>query len=257
MRLEVEVEELGRGGDTVVLVHGLAVDGSLLRGTAAILAERGHVVLPDLRGHGRSPAAPPEALEDYARDLVPLLEAHAPAALVGLSFGCVVVSDLWRLLPEAVTSVVLFDPALEIGALLAWAETESERRAIAVEEAALEPYLVSDERALLETLARHPLSSELEGPGLRRLAEAVLACDTETLLATLPLLRASLPPSRPQGTTAPLTLLRARDGILCPAAAAAAFAEREHAQVVELPCGHQAPLTAPVLLGRAIEHALG
>lgn len=255
--MRVEVEELGRGGDTVVLVHGLAVEGALLRDTAAILAERRLVVLPDLRGHGRSPAAPPEALEDYAGDLVPLLEAHAPAALVGLSFGSVVVSDLWRLLPEAVTSVVLFDPALELGPLLAWAETESKRRGIAVEEAALEPYLVRDERTLLEVLVRHPLSSELEGPGLRRLAEAVLACDGETLRATLPLLRAAPPPARPPGTTARLTLLRAREGILCPAATAAAFADREHAQVVELPCGHQAPLTAPVLLGRAIEHALG
>jgi pimeloyl-ACP methyl ester carboxylesterase len=255
--VRVEVEELGRGGDTVVLVHGLAVDGALLRDTVAILAERRRVVLPDLRGHGRSPAEPPEALEDYARDLVPLLEAHAPAALVGLSFGSIVVSDLWRLLPEAVTSVVLFDPALELGPLLAWAETESKRRGIAVEEAALEPYLVRDERTLLEALARHPLSSELEGPGLRRLAEAMLACDGETLRATLPLLRAAPAPARPPGTTARLTLLRARDGILCPAATAVAFAGREHAHVVELPCGHQAPLTAPVLLGRAIEHALG
>lgn len=255
--MRLEDEELGRGGETVVLVHGLAVDGALLHETGAILAERRHVVLPDLRGHGRSPAAPPDALEDYARDLVPVLEAHAPAALVGLSFGSLVVSELWRLLPEAVAGVVLFDPALEVGPLLAWAETESERRGIAVEEAALEPYLVRDERALLETLARHPLSSELEGPGLRRLAEAVLACDRETLRATLPLLRAAPPPARPPGTTAQLTLLRARDGILCPAAAAAAFAEREHARVVELRCGHQAPLTAPVLLGRAIEHALG
>ena len=165
--------------------------------------------------------------------------------------------DLWRLLPEAVTAVVLFDPALELGPLLAWAAAEAERRGIAVEEAALEPYLVRDEDALLETLARHPLSSELDEPGLERLAEAVLACDAETLRATLPLLRGAPPPSRPPGAAAQLTLLRARDGILCPAGAAAAFAERERAEVVELPCGHQAPLTAPVLLGRAIEHALG
>jgi pimeloyl-ACP methyl ester carboxylesterase len=254
--VRLEVEELGRSGDTVVLVHGLAVGSALLRETAAVLAERRHVVLPDLRGHGRSPAAPPVALEEYACDLVPVLEAHGPAALVGLSFGSVVASDAWRLLPEAVTSVVLFDPALEVGPLLAWATSESERRGISVEEAALEPYLVRNERALLETLARHPLSSELDGPGLQRLAEAVLACDTETLRATLPLLRGAPPPARPPAATARLTLLRARAGILCPAVAAAAFAERERAEVVELPCGHQAPLTAPVLLGRAIEHAL-
>ena len=63
----------------------------------------------------------------------------------------------------------------------AWAAGEAERRGIAVEEAALEPYLVRGEVALVETLARHPLSSELDGPGLERLAEAVLACDAETL----------------------------------------------------------------------------
>lgn len=255
--MRLEVDELGRGGDTVVMVHGLAVGGSLLRETAATLAERRRVVLPDLRGHGHSPAAPPAALEDFARDLVPVLEAHAPAALVGLSFGCVVACDLWRLLTEAVTAVVLFDPALELGPLLAWAAGESERRGIAVAEAALEPYLLRDERALVETLARHPLSSELDGQGLQRLAEAVLACDAETLRATLPLLGGALPPSRPPGATGRLTLLRAREGILCPAVAAAAFAAREGAEVVELPCGHQAPLTAPVLLARAIAHVLG
>ena len=254
--MRLEVEELGRGGDAVVLVHGLAVGGALLRETAAVLAEHRRVLLPDLRGHGRSPGVPPAALEDYACDLLPVLDAHAPAALVGLSFGCVVASDLWRLLPDAVTTVALFDPALELGPLLAWATSEAERRGIAVEEAVLEPYLVRDERELLETLARHPLSSELEGPGLERLAEAVLACDAETLRATLPLLRGAPPPGRPPGATGRLTLLRARDGMLCPAEAAAAFAERECAEVMELPCGHQAPLTAPLLLGRAIEHAL-
>jgi pimeloyl-ACP methyl ester carboxylesterase len=254
--VRLEVEELGRSGGTVLLIHGLGVSGGLLAGTAERLAEGRRVLLPDLRGHGRSSAGPPRELDDYASDLVPLLRANAPAALVGISFGSLVACRLWRLAPEAVEAVVLFDPTLDPRPLLRWAAAEAERRGTGIERVVFEPYLVRDEGRLLETLARFPLAAELDAAGRLRVARATLECDGPTLRATLPLLRDAATPVRPAETGVPLTLLRARDGIVCPAAAAEAWARENGAAVVELPCGHQAPVNAPELLAAAIDHAL-
>jgi pimeloyl-ACP methyl ester carboxylesterase len=254
--VRVAVEVLGRGGSPVLLVHGLGVAGEILVETAELVAEQHHVVLPDLRGHGATPGAPPQALEDYARDLLPLLDDHAPATIVGISFGAVVALDLWRLAPAAVADVVVFDPLLDPSPLVGWAAAESERRGIAFGEAVFEPYLAREEGQLLEALARYPLSAELDERGRRLTARLVLATDEATIRATLPLLPEAVFSARPAGHGGRFTLLRARDGLVCPEPAAAAFAAERGGAVVEVPSGHQAPVTAPRELASAILHAL-
>ncbi|MEQ0561750.1 alpha/beta fold hydrolase [Amycolatopsis sp. NEAU-NG30] len=76
--LELSYRELGEGRP-LVLLHGFTGDSRqwLDHGPAAALAERGHrVVLPDLRGHGDSPAPddpaayPPDVLVDDGLALI-------------------------------------------------------------------------------------------------------------------------------------------------------------------------------------------
>jgi pimeloyl-ACP methyl ester carboxylesterase len=76
----------------VVAVHGgPGIDGGGLRHVLAPLARQTELVVPDLRGHGRSDRATPASwtLDDWADDLAGVIDAldlHRPV-VVGVSFG--------------------------------------------------------------------------------------------------------------------------------------------------------------------------
>jgi pimeloyl-ACP methyl ester esterase len=69
----LHVEEEGRG-DPVLFLHGWAMSGAILAPLAARVGEGRRAVRYDLRGHGRSGAAPTATLDDHASDLVALVE---------------------------------------------------------------------------------------------------------------------------------------------------------------------------------------
>jgi len=85
----LHVAEVGRGRP-IVLVHGWATSGRSLAALAASLAGFARVILPDLRGHGRSPPPPgPFSLDDHGGDvalLVRELGVERPL-LAGWSLG--------------------------------------------------------------------------------------------------------------------------------------------------------------------------
>jgi pimeloyl-ACP methyl ester carboxylesterase len=85
--------DFGGVGQLIVLLHGLAGQGSEWTETAISLTGRGHVVAPDLRGHGYSDRLPREIAPDaHARDVVKLIDhlQGGPIKLIGQSFGGVV-----------------------------------------------------------------------------------------------------------------------------------------------------------------------
>jgi len=71
----LHVAEVGQGRP-LVLVHGFATSGRALSGLAEAVAPAARVLLPDLRGHGRS-APPPGlfSLEDHGADVASLVLA--------------------------------------------------------------------------------------------------------------------------------------------------------------------------------------
>jgi pimeloyl-ACP methyl ester carboxylesterase len=85
-------------GPTVLLVHGWGASGLFFDALAGHLAHDFHVIVPDLRGHGRSPVGEtPATIDLLAADLKHLLDALAidrPLAL-GWSMGAMV---LWRMI---------------------------------------------------------------------------------------------------------------------------------------------------------------
>jgi pimeloyl-ACP methyl ester carboxylesterase len=103
------------GGDSppVVLLHGVQVDGLSWLRTAQALEERHRVVMPDLRGHGRSGRVH-DALTaaTYVEDVRAVLAAAGVRrpVVVGHSMGADVAGRLAT--QDEVRGVVLVDPAL-------------------------------------------------------------------------------------------------------------------------------------------------
>ncbi len=98
-------------GPVVMLLHGLgscAEDWLLLQAPA--LSQRYRVLMPDLRGHGRSDKPPgPYTVPQMADDMAGLLETLGvdSAHVVGLSLGGAVAQAIAVRYPEKVRSLVL------------------------------------------------------------------------------------------------------------------------------------------------------
>ncbi len=109
------VQRIGKGGRTVVFVHGLVMDNlsSWYFTVANKVAKDADVILYDLRGHGRS--ARPETgyrVEDMVADLAALLDALGvdhPVALVGNSYGGLLAVAFAVAHPERVDGIALVD----------------------------------------------------------------------------------------------------------------------------------------------------
>lgn len=118
------VAEAGGEGDdypALLLLHGIWDRWESWQPVMPSLAQDYHLIVPELRGHGRSdhPAGGVESyrLADYAADLVGLLDALgiARVSIVGHSLGARIAALLAAEQPERVRAVVLEDPPVRLG----------------------------------------------------------------------------------------------------------------------------------------------
>ncbi|MEU5211403.1 alpha/beta hydrolase [Streptomyces sp. NPDC020742] len=112
----IHYEVRGRG-PVLALVHGGAGDAGVFDRIAPALATRFTVVVPDRRGHSRSPLERPGStprVAEHSEDLRRLLDAvtEEPALVYGSSSGAVVALDLLARHPERVRTVVAHEPPL-------------------------------------------------------------------------------------------------------------------------------------------------
>jgi pimeloyl-ACP methyl ester carboxylesterase len=111
----------GSGTRTVLLTHGLLMDGRMYTSLAPKLAERGHrVITVDMYGHGDSEQ--PHDMEaysmpQYGADIIALLDhlGLASAVIGGTSLGANVALEAAVLAPNRVRALVLEMPVLENG----------------------------------------------------------------------------------------------------------------------------------------------
>ncbi len=100
---------MGSGPD-VVMLHPTPVHHAFWMPVAEQLADRYHLWLLDLRGHGQSSLGiGPVTLERLARDVHTVLEAAGlrRAAFVGCSIGGYLLYEYWRKYPQEMTALAL------------------------------------------------------------------------------------------------------------------------------------------------------
>jgi 3-oxoadipate enol-lactonase len=84
-------------GPPLLLIHGVMITGQMFEPVLAELASRHRVIIPDLRGHGRSRGMPPPyTVPQLAADLVRLLDhlGIGASAVLGYSQGGAVAQQL-------------------------------------------------------------------------------------------------------------------------------------------------------------------
>ncbi len=97
-------------GRPLVLIHGWAMHTGVWQGFSDQMAEYCMTIEVDLRGHGASKTMPgPHTFEQYARDLIALLEhlKLRDAALLGWSMGASIILKMYELGYRTTGSLVL------------------------------------------------------------------------------------------------------------------------------------------------------
>lgn len=97
-------------GPPLLLVHGFPLHGGMWDGVAERLEDRARVVVPDLRGHGRSEPSRTATMRRYADDLVAVLDAageNGPVVVVGMSMGGYVALEMVRRHPDRVRALAM------------------------------------------------------------------------------------------------------------------------------------------------------
>lgn len=103
-------DDSGRG-IPLLLLHGFPHDRTVWGPVRHALAGRARCIAPDLRGFGESTTHGPFSMDQYADDLVALLDRlQLPSvAVAGVSMGGYVAMALWRRHPDRVRALVLCD----------------------------------------------------------------------------------------------------------------------------------------------------
>ena len=106
--IEVAYDEAGTG-IPVLFVHGFPHDRSLWTPQLQALTVQARCLAMDLRGFGDTTAASPYSMDQYADDLVGLMDVlHIDRAVIaGLSMGGYAAFAFWRRHPHRVRGLVL------------------------------------------------------------------------------------------------------------------------------------------------------
>jgi len=111
--IDIEYDDRGTGDDVLVLVHGHPFDRSMWAPQVDAFSRQGwRVIVPDLRGYGRTTVVPGiTTLDVFASDIAGLLDHLEVERFVagGLSMGGQIVMEMYRLYGYRIRGLVLAD----------------------------------------------------------------------------------------------------------------------------------------------------
>lgn len=98
-------------GQPVVFLHGFPHDRTLWTAQRVALAPQARCIVPDIRGFGHSSTHGPYSMDQYADDVVALLDylGIERAVVCGLSMGGYIAMAMWRRHPDRVKALVFCD----------------------------------------------------------------------------------------------------------------------------------------------------
>ena len=85
--MQIYCETHGSGQPVLVLLHGLSANGAVWHPLLELLKWRGKVLVPDLRGHGRSPHGRHYGYGQHAADVAEILAREDDVRILGHSMG--------------------------------------------------------------------------------------------------------------------------------------------------------------------------
>jgi 3-oxoadipate enol-lactonase len=223
-------------GTPVVLVHGLGGTGNVFGAQVAALSPSFRVVVPDLRGCGRSGKAP-VSIEALVADVVELIESAdlKSVHLVGHSLGSVLVQRLALEHPKLVRGIALIGP---IQTAPEAAKTAIRDRAALARTAGMAGIADATVRAGTspETKSKHPELAAF-------VRELVMRQDPETYAQTCEMI-IGLEPAAIETLRIPALVITGDQDATSPPATAKGIADKiPGATYVELPeCGHWTPI---------------
>jgi lipase len=128
VNIPLHVQEFG-AGRPVLALHGLSGHGARWRRFAESQLGGFRVIAPDLRGHGQSVAYPPWNLEQFAADVLGVMDGLEleRVPVMGHSYGGAIAVYLSAIAPERVERLVLVDPALGLDRVQGLQDAEAAR----------------------------------------------------------------------------------------------------------------------------------
>ena len=107
---ELDCTVRGESGPALLLVHGFPLDRRIWNGVVSKLPPSIRLILPDLRGHGKSALPPgPCTIDDYGRDLLELMDKLSIPKffMAGHSMAGYILFALHRLAPDRIAGGAL------------------------------------------------------------------------------------------------------------------------------------------------------
>ncbi|MBI2921263.1 MAG: alpha/beta fold hydrolase [Planctomycetes bacterium] len=244
----MEVAYIAAGnGPALVLVHAFPLDGRMWEPALSALMRKHTVILPSMRGFGRTPPAASATMDEMARDVAELMDrlGEKTAAVGGCSMGGYVALAFQRLFPARCAALVLADSRAGADG----AEAKANRVAFA-EAVRAGGAQVAVEKMLPKLLT--PAAS----PSLRDWVEGMIRSGSQEGIAAALLGmrdRADSGPTLP-GIQVPVLLVCGEKDDLTPPADSKAMAEKiPGAKYVELAgAGHLSPVEAPAEFADAV-----
>ncbi len=113
--LTIHYAEGPRNGPTIVMLHGGGGTWESFLTITPPLERRWHLIALDLRGQGRSERTHDYRFEDYARDVIALIQSQCGGAVMlwGQSLGANVAIQVAVAEPQLVSALVLEEPAVD------------------------------------------------------------------------------------------------------------------------------------------------